>query len=92
MSVKKRLKEIFMPTVPKIILYVVFVFVLPTFFYTCSNGCAWKVVPFALYKLLLGENMGKLTFVMMALLYFVAYTFSGITISCINTIRKRGAV
>jgi len=87
---KKKLKEIFEPTFPKMILYTFLAFVVPTFIKICSeSGCVWKFKYAAGYRLVFGNESGMLTFGMQMLMFFMAYLFSALTISLFNALKKR---
>ncbi|MBU2589755.1 MAG: hypothetical protein KKA65_01570 [Nanoarchaeota archaeon] len=87
---KKKLKEIFEPTFPKIILYTFLAFIVPTFIKVCSEtGCEWQFRYLAGYRLVFGNEFGMLTFGMQMLMFVIAYLFSALTISLFNALKKR---
>lgn len=87
---RHKLKAIFKPTFPKIILYTFLAFLVPTFLKVCSESrCEWQFRYFAGYRLVFGNEAGMLTFGMQILMFVVAYLFAVLIISLFNALKKR---
>ncbi len=86
----KKLKDLFKPTFPKILLYVFLTFVVPSFVKVCSdNACNYEFKYFAGYKSLFTGLNGEFTLGMQILSFFIAYLFSALLISLFNSLKKR---
>ena len=63
MSISKKVAEVFKPTFPRILMYMAFTFLVPTFLKVCTGeGCVWKLKFLAGYRLFMKEEVGILTF------------------------------
>ncbi len=78
------------PTVPKIVLYTILSFIVPTYVYYCQNNiCSKWLTVFAGYFLLTNKENAQLSFSMMLLMFIMAYIASSLTIKLFNILKQK---
>lgn len=90
MSISKKVADVFKPTFPRILMYMAFTFLVPTFLKVCTDeGCVWKLKFLAGYRLFMKEETGILTFGTMLLLFITAYVVAAVTASAFNALKRK---
>lgn len=83
-----RIKDVFMPTVPKIIFYILFFIISPTFFTVCNDTCRYKLKFLAGFMLFKG-TAPTLTFPMLLLLFAISYLVPSLLIAGFNSLKEK---
>lgn len=71
------MRHFLMPSLPKIIIYVILFFVMPTYYYICTDeSCSLNSSFFVITNLLYNRDFGVLTFPGLTLLIILSYLMS----------------